>query len=204
MIEMTIESVRIKLATQQRVVILKTKVGERYIFLWIAHAEAYAIAVKLQGTHSVRPLTHDLTKNILEGLGGHIVRVEITKLIDEIFYAHVIVDVASQQLEFDARPSDALALAVRAGTPIFVAESVLEQCGVTLSESKEQNTSTSTAETSKETGQESQDTHPAKTSSLHQENGVLKQQLIRVQDELAKAQQRVTELEGKLPHEEGG
>jgi bifunctional DNase/RNase len=70
MIEMTIESMHINLATQQRVVILKAKTQERHLFIWIAHAEAYAIAIELQGTASPRPLTHDLLKNVINGMGG--------------------------------------------------------------------------------------------------------------------------------------
>jgi uncharacterized protein len=138
MVEMTVESVRINLATQQRVVILKATKQERYLFIWIAHAEAYAIAVELQGTTSPRPLTHDLLKNIIGELGANIVSIVISDLIDEIFYARIILDVDGRHVEIDSRPSDAIALAVRAKTPIFVEESVLERAGVTLEQSEEQ------------------------------------------------------------------
>src|SRR5438105_13809152 len=111
MVEMTVESVRINLATQQRVVILKATKQERYLFIWIAHAEAYAIAVELQGTSSPRPLTQDLMKNMLESLQATIVRVEVSDIIDDIFYASIVLDVAGQQIAIDARPSDAFALA---------------------------------------------------------------------------------------------
>src|SRR5690349_16977346 len=132
MVEMTVESVRINLATQQRVAILKAKTQERYLFIWIAHAEAYAIAIELQGTTSPRPLTHDLLRNVINGMDGNILRVEVLDLVDDIFYARIVVDVAGKQIDFDARPSDAFALAVRANSPIFVEESVLERAGVTL------------------------------------------------------------------------
>ncbi len=132
MVEMTVESVRINLATQQRVVILKATKQERYLFIWIAHAEAYAIAVELQGTTSQRPLTHDLLKNVINDLGARIVSVIISDLIDDIFYARIVLDVAGRHVEVDSRPSDAIALAVRAKTPIYVDESVLERAGVAL------------------------------------------------------------------------
>ena len=138
MVEMTVESVRINLATQQRVVILKATKQERYLFIWIAHAEAYAIAVELQGTTSPRPLTHDLLKNVIGQLGAKIVSIVISDLIEEIFYARLILDVDGRHVEIDSRPSDAIALAVRAKTPIFVEESVLERAGVTLEQSEEQ------------------------------------------------------------------
>src|SRR5690348_11894897 len=132
MVEMTVESVRINLATQQRVVILKATKQERYLFIWIAHAEAYAIAVELQGTTSPRPLTHDLLKNVIGELGAKIVSIVISDLIDEIYYARLVLDVAGRHVEIDSRPSDAIALAVRTKTQIYVEESVLERAGVTL------------------------------------------------------------------------
>jgi len=132
MIEMTVESVRINLQTSQRVVILKAAQNERYLFIWIAHAEAYAIAIELQGTSSPRPLTHDLLKNVIEDLGAKIESIVISDLIDDIFYARIVLDVAGRHVEVDSRPSDAIALAVRARTPIYVEESVLERAGVAL------------------------------------------------------------------------
>ena len=137
MVEMTVESVRINLATQQRVVILKATKQERYLFIWIAHAEAYAIAVELQGTTSPRPLTHDLLKNIIGELSAKIVSIVISDLIDEIYYARIVLDVAGRHVEINSRPSDAIALAVRAKTPIFVEESVLDRAGVALEQSEE-------------------------------------------------------------------
>ena len=138
MVEMTVESVRINLATQQRVVILKATKQERYLFIWIAHAEAYAIAVELQGTTSPRPLTHDLLKNVINELGAKIVSIVISDLIEDIFYARIVLDVAGRHVEIDSRPSDAIALAVRAKTSIFVDESVLDRAGVALETTEEQ------------------------------------------------------------------
>lgn len=141
MVEMTVESVRINLATQQRVVILKASQQERYLFIWIAHAEAYAIAVELQGATSQRPLTHDLLKNVISELGAHLESIVISDLVDEIFYARLVLDVAGRHVEIDSRPSDAIALAVRTKTPIYVEESVLERGGVTLESSDESQSS---------------------------------------------------------------
>ncbi|HVB72876.1 MAG TPA: bifunctional nuclease family protein [Ktedonobacteraceae bacterium] len=132
MIEMTVESVRINLQTSQRVVILKATKQERYLFIWIAQAEAYAIAIELQGTSSPRPLTHDLLKNVITDLGAKIVSIVISDLIEDIFYARIVMDVAGRHVEVDSRPSDAIALAVRAKSPIYVEESVLERAGVAL------------------------------------------------------------------------
>jgi bifunctional DNase/RNase len=138
MVEMTVESVRINLATQQRVVILKATKQERYLFIWIAHAEAYAIAVELQGTNPPRPLTHDLLRNVITELGAKIVSIVISDLIEDIFYARIVLDVAGRHVEIDSRPSDAIALSVRAKTPIYVEESVLERAGMTLDTSEDQ------------------------------------------------------------------
>ena len=137
MVEMTVESVRINLATQQRVVILKATKQERYLFIWIAYAEAYAIAVELQGTTSPRPLTHDLLKNVIEELNANIESIVISDLIDDIYYARIVLDVEGRHVEIDSRPSDAIALAVRAKTPIYVEESVLERAGVVPEPSEE-------------------------------------------------------------------
>jgi len=146
MVEMTVDSVRINLATQQRVVILKATKQERYLFIWIAQPEAYAIAVELQGTTSPRPLTHDLLKNAIAELGAEIVSIVISDLIDDIYYARLVLDVAGRHVEIDSRPSDAIALAVRAKTQIYVEESVLERAGVTLEQSEESQKSEANSE----------------------------------------------------------
>lgn len=137
MVEMTVESVRINLATNQRVVILKDGQGDRYLFIWIATAEAYSIAMELQGTTSLRPLTHDLLKSVIAELGGTIVSVIINDLSDDIYYARLVLDADGRHVEVDSRPSDAIALAVRAKVPIYVAENVLDSAGVTLQSSSE-------------------------------------------------------------------
>lgn len=135
MVEMSVESVRINLATSQRVVILKEPQTERYLFIWIANPEAYSIAMELQGTASPRPLTHDLLKSVILELGGKLTQVMINDLVDDIFYARLVFDADGRHAEVDSRPSDAIALAVRLKVPILVAETVLDLAGVTLKES---------------------------------------------------------------------
>ena len=165
---MTVESVRINLATQQRVVILKATKQERYLFIWIAQAEAYAIAVELQGTTSPRPLTHDLLKNVISELGAKIVSIVISDLIDEIYYARIVLDIAGRYVEVDSRPSDAIALAVRAKIPIYVEDSVLENAGVALEQNEERQTPLPKSEpkSEKETDQDNLDAYRDFINSL--------------------------------------
>lgn len=144
MVEMSVESVRINLATGQRVVILKDGSSDRYLFIWIAPPEAAAIAMELQGTASPRPLTHDLLKAVISELGAKVTSIMISDLIDDIFYARLILDVGGRHVEVDCRPSDAIALAVRVKVPIYVADGVLERAGVTLETAEEREEAAST------------------------------------------------------------
>ncbi len=132
MIELTIDSIRVSLMNYQRVVILKEKEAERYLPIWIGPAEADAIAVKLQGVTVPRPLTHDLLHSAINALGATINSIIINDLKSDTFYAKIILNVDGGQMEVDSRPSDALALAVRAEVPIFVEEAVLDKAGIML------------------------------------------------------------------------
>lgn len=132
MIEMTIDSIRVSLMNYQRVVILKEKMSDRYLPIWIGPAEADAIAVKLQGVAVPRPLTHDLLSSVIETLGALVNSIIVNDLKNDTFFAKVILDVDQKQVEVDSRPSDALALAVRTGVPIYADESVLEKAGILL------------------------------------------------------------------------
>ena len=138
LIEMTIESIRVSLMNYQRVVILKEKTSERYLPIWIGPAEADAIAVQLQEVAVARPLTHDLLRSVIETLGAHVNHILVNDLSNDTFYARVILDVNGDSLEIDSRPSDAIALAVRAKVPIFADEGVLERAGVLLDKDGEQ------------------------------------------------------------------
>src|SRR4030042_983759 len=132
MIEMSIESIRVSLVNYQRVVILKEKGAERYLPIWIGPAEADAIAVRLQEVAVARPLTHDLLRSVIDALGAHINCVIVNDLANDTFYARVLLDVDGRSIEIDSRPSDAIALAVRAEVPIYAEESVLDKAGVIL------------------------------------------------------------------------
>ena len=132
MVEMSIDSIRVSLMNYQRVVILKEKLAERYLPIWIGPAEADAIAVKLQGVSVPRPLTHDLLCSVIDTLGAAVNSIIVSDLKGDTFYAKVILDVEGGQMEVDARPSDALALAVRVEVPIYAEEVVLDKAGVFL------------------------------------------------------------------------
>ena len=132
MIEMTIDSIRVSLMNYQRVVILKEKIAERYLPIWIGPAEADAIAVKLQGVTVPRPMTHDLLSSIIDALGASIDSIIVNDLKNDTFYAKIILNVDGGQMEVDSRPSDALALAVRVEVPIYVEEVVLDKAGILL------------------------------------------------------------------------
>jgi uncharacterized protein len=132
MIETVVESIRVNLVTQNRVVFLKERHGDRHLPIWIGDFEAQAIAMELQGLESPRPLPYDLIKALIVDLDGTIDRVVITDLSQDVFYARIIVSVVGRTIEVDSRPSDAIALAVRSGASIFVEEAVMERAGVSL------------------------------------------------------------------------
>jgi bifunctional DNase/RNase len=130
LVEMVVESVRVHMPSSQHVVILKELDRERYLPIWIGPWEANAIAMRLQGVTPERPLTHDLLANALDELGVVVHRVVISSLAEETFHARLYLEAAGRELELDSRPSDALALAVRAGVRIFASPAVLERAGV--------------------------------------------------------------------------
>ncbi|MEX2183932.1 MAG: bifunctional nuclease family protein [Chloroflexota bacterium] len=130
LIEMVVESVRVHMLSSRHVVILKETGRERYLPIWIGPWEASAIAMRLQGLTPERPLTHDLFANALEALDAKVARVVISDLADETFHARLYVVHDGQEGEVDARPSDALALAVRVGAPIYAVPSVLDLAGL--------------------------------------------------------------------------
>ncbi len=129
-IEVVVESVRVHMLSSQHVVILKEVGRDRYLPIWIGPWEANAIAMRLQGVTPERPLTHDLFAATLEELGATIREVFIADLAEETFRALVMLEAGGTTHEIDARPSDALALAVRVGAPVFAAEDVLDRAGV--------------------------------------------------------------------------
>jgi bifunctional DNase/RNase len=130
LVEMVIESVRVHMLSNRHVVILKDTAGDRYLPIWIGAWEASAIAMRLQGLAAERPLTHDLFAAALDRLGVRVERVVISELTDETYHARIHLERDGVQVEVDARPSDALALAVRAEVPIFAADEVLAQAAL--------------------------------------------------------------------------
>ncbi|MDQ2781682.1 MAG: bifunctional nuclease family protein [Actinomycetota bacterium] len=121
--------VRVEMPTNQPIVLLRERDGERYLPIWIGAAEATAIAYAQQGVEPPRPLTHDLFKDVLETLGHRLTQIKIVELKDKVFYAVLVIDGTH---EISARPSDAIALALRTTTEIVVAEDVLDEAGVAL------------------------------------------------------------------------
>jgi uncharacterized protein len=130
MIEVVIDSIRISLVSQHRIVMLKEIDTERQLPIWIGPCEADAITIELQDVKVARPVTHDLLKNVVEEMGGKISHVLVKELSDGVFHARLFVDMAGELLEIDCRPSDAIALAVRVKVPIFIAESVMDEAGI--------------------------------------------------------------------------
>ncbi len=130
MVEVVIDSIRVSLISQQRIVILREVDADRYLPIWIGIYEAEAIALALQDVEVARPLTWDLLKNIFSVLDARIIRVEVTSLHDDTYYGNIVAEVDGRKLDIDSRPSDAIALAVRAHVPILVSRPILDSVGV--------------------------------------------------------------------------
>ncbi|HEY3288501.1 MAG TPA: bifunctional nuclease family protein [Anaerolineae bacterium] len=130
MVEVKIESIRVSLMSQYRVVILKDTESNRYLPIWIGPYEADAITIHLQDVQVPRPLTHDLIIKVIEELGAKVERVIVTELNNDTFYARLILTVNGKEASIDARPSDAVAVAVRAECSIYVEDEVMEKAGV--------------------------------------------------------------------------
>ena len=131
MIEVTIDSIRVSLVSPQRLVILKDLDQERFLPIWIGPCEAEAITIKLQDVDVKRPLTHDLLNKFITELGGVVSHVLVNDLQDDTYYARIVMGVDGETMEIDSRPSDAMALAVRAEVPIFVDEEVMDKASIT-------------------------------------------------------------------------
>jgi hypothetical protein len=130
MYEMVIYGVSFDLVGKQPIVLLKTADGNKFLPIWIGHPEAAAILMKLQGASTPRPMTHDLVTDILSQLDAQVVKITVTELRDSTFYAQITVAQNGSEIEIDSRPSDAIALAIRAEAPIFVADRVIEESAI--------------------------------------------------------------------------
>lgn len=135
---MSLVGVRVELPTNQPIVLLREADGDRFLPIWIGGVEAQAIAFALQGMTTPRPLTHDLMKDMLDGLGAEVTRLVISELRDGTFYADLTLGVNGRESTVSARPSDAIALAVRIGTPIFAAEEVLDEASIVITDDDEE------------------------------------------------------------------
>jgi uncharacterized protein len=130
MFEMVIYGVSFDLVGKQPIVLLKTADGNKFLPIWIGHPEAAAILMKLQGAATPRPMTHDLMADMLEQLDAEVLRITVTELRDNTFYASITVQQNGSEIDIDSRPSDAIAIAVRAEAPIFAAERGIEESAI--------------------------------------------------------------------------
>lgn len=130
MLEVSIDSIRVSLMSQHRVVVLKEADTQRYLAIWIGPDTAEAIHMHLQNVVVARPMTHDLLKNVISAMDATVSHIVISDLNNDVFYARIVLDVNGRSIEVDSRPSDALALAVRSGAKLFVAESVMSEAGI--------------------------------------------------------------------------
>jgi uncharacterized protein len=127
---MVIYGVSFDLVGKQPIVLLKTAEGNKFLPIWIGHPEAAAILMKLQSQAPPRPMTHDLMSELLEQLEAQVVRITVTELRENTFYAQITVQLDGREIEVDSRPSDAIALAIRADAPIFAADRVIEESAI--------------------------------------------------------------------------
>ena len=137
-IPMEVVGVRIELPTNTPILLLRERDGRRYLPIWIGTPEATAIALALEGVETARPLTHDLMKSLIDALGADIERVDVTSLDEGTFYADLVIESDGEQLTISSRPSDAIALATRAGSPVFASKELLDEAGVEIHDDTEE------------------------------------------------------------------
>lgn len=134
MIEAIVDSIRVNLLNQNRVLFLREAQGERHLPIWIGEFEAQAIVAEMQGMTPQRPLPYDLLMSMLGDLDARVARVVVNDLSHDIYYARIVIERSGEFFEIDSRPSDAIAIAVRAHCPIFVDDTVMDRAGVSISE----------------------------------------------------------------------
>lgn len=138
MVEAVVEAIRINVVTEQHVVILREVDGSRIVPIWISRDVADAIALELQRADIGRPMTHDLLRSVIGEMGGEVQRIVVNDLREQTFFALIEIALSDRSLNVDSRPSDAIALAVRAQAPIFVEDHVMEQAGLQLTGDEEE------------------------------------------------------------------
>jgi bifunctional DNase/RNase len=134
MIKVTVDSVKVSMLSQHRVVVLKEEDEERYLPIWIGPFEADAITIGLQNVQMTRPLTHDLLKAVIDHMDASVSHIQVNDLRNDTFYAEIVVEQNGRKLPIDSRPSDAIALAVRVGVAIYVADDVMDKAAIVPSE----------------------------------------------------------------------
>lgn len=137
-IPMEVVGVRVELPTNTPILLLRERDGNRYLPIWIGTPEATAIALALEGIETARPLTHDLMKTLLDALGADIERVDVTSLDEGTFFAELVIESEGEELTISSRPSDAIALATRSGSPVFASPELLEEAGVEIHDDSEE------------------------------------------------------------------
>ncbi len=137
-VPMEIIGVRVELPTNTPILLLRERDGSRYLPIWIGTPEATAIALALEGVETARPLTHDLLRTIVEALGADVEQVNVTGLDDGIFFADLIIGTNGDELTISSRPSDAIALATRTGSPVFASKALLDEAGVEIHDENEE------------------------------------------------------------------
>ena len=160
MVEVLIDSIRVSLTNQQRIVLLREHDRERYLPIWIGPYEAEAITISPQEIEVARPQTHDLLLKSIQALGARLIRVEVVELKGDVFYGNLVLEQDGRIVDVDARPSDSIALAVRAHVPILVNNRILREAGIVPEEDI-------TAEVLAESGDEE---IPTKTDTDHAES----------------------------------
>jgi bifunctional DNase/RNase len=154
MVEVVIDSIRVSLMNQQRIVILREVDQERYLAICVGIYEAEHLTIALQDVETARPLTYDLFINILKSLGARILQVEVVALRDETFYGNIVIEINGEIVNVDSRPSDAINLAARVGAPILVAREVMETAGIVPEEDEIQEGDYTGEEPAPEEGEE--------------------------------------------------
>jgi bifunctional DNase/RNase len=131
---MELVGIRIELPSNVPILLLRERDGSRYLPIWIGPNEATAIALALQGVEPQRPMTHDLLKLVVESLDAEVVRVDLTELVGGTFFANLVLDQQGTDTVISARPSDAVAVAARTGSPVFADRALLDDAGVEIEE----------------------------------------------------------------------
>lgn len=135
--QMTLYGINMDLFSSNPIVILKVEEENRYLPIWIGHNEAKSILMKIQNQEFARPLTHDLAANIIGGMGGVLEKITVTELRNSTFFATMTLSIEGESVDLDSRPSDAIAIAVRTGSPIFASDTIIEEASVVFDEAME-------------------------------------------------------------------